>query len=368
MNDSACVGFALGGLAGNNAHGAGFLQAALDRHVAPVMISCTSGQIYWVFQYLRLRRGQAKESLRDILAREIDELTFFHNRDLDLAYLSAFGKPNRLRPAYMEMLGDAVRNLLESAQDLWESGGHAFVLRDALQVIPCRTLRPGFPPSFYEDISREFLDTKDIGIAFNSYSPSDGREYVYLNPRARELLEGKTRARRFHRGAPSSYRDRVTYQEVSPEAVRDGLWIYQYGFDQKENPFVDGAYFRDVMLSELRVARVIFAVRPLHFHWSGHLPTSYPELEDLKTKVAFNGAYAGERYQILLINKLLQAGALREEGGEGREGYHRIKLFEIEVERPRGYFDYALESMDVVTEAHRRGGAELDRHLAEQAS
>ena len=29
------IGFALGGLAGNNAHGAGFLQAALDTGVTP---------------------------------------------------------------------------------------------------------------------------------------------------------------------------------------------------------------------------------------------------------------------------------------------------------------------------------------------
>ena len=48
------IGFALGGLAGNNAHGAGFLQAALDTRVTPEMISCTSGQLLWVWYYLRL--------------------------------------------------------------------------------------------------------------------------------------------------------------------------------------------------------------------------------------------------------------------------------------------------------------------------
>jgi hypothetical protein len=42
----------LGGLAGNNAHGAGFLQAALDRGVKPAMIFCTSGQIFWVSKFL----------------------------------------------------------------------------------------------------------------------------------------------------------------------------------------------------------------------------------------------------------------------------------------------------------------------------
>ena len=46
------LAFALGGLGGNNARGAGFLQAALDEAVEPEMITCTTGQIYWVYRYL----------------------------------------------------------------------------------------------------------------------------------------------------------------------------------------------------------------------------------------------------------------------------------------------------------------------------
>jgi hypothetical protein len=362
MNDRSRIAFALGGLAGNNAHGAGFLQAALDRHVDPVMISCTSGQIYWAYQYLRLRRGAGGErSLRDILAREIDEMTFFHHRDLDLALLSAFGRPGRLRPAYLEVLADTIRNALQSGQDVLRRGGHTFLARDVLQMFPCRTLLPGFQPDFYDDISREFAGAEDVGIAFNSYSPGDGCEHVYLNPRARQLLAQKAKAQRFGKGERSSYRDRVTYQEVTPEAVRDGLWIYQYGFDGKENTFVDGAYFRDIMLSELRFAEVIYAVRPMHYHWNGHLPRSWPELADLMTKVAFNGAYAGERYQILLVNKLVKSGALRRpEGDERAEAYHHIDLHEVEVEKHRGFFDYAFESMEVFKDACQRSGQLLD--------
>ncbi len=55
MEKDKKIAFSLGGLAGNNAHGAGFLHAALERKVEPVMIACTSGQIFWVYHYLKVR-------------------------------------------------------------------------------------------------------------------------------------------------------------------------------------------------------------------------------------------------------------------------------------------------------------------------
>ena len=73
MNDrgTITVAFALGGLAGNNAHGAGFLQAALDAGVEPLMISCTSGQIRWAFEYLRGPAARNGASLRDVMEEMI---------------------------------------------------------------------------------------------------------------------------------------------------------------------------------------------------------------------------------------------------------------------------------------------------------
>ena len=46
------IAFALGGLGGFNAHGVGFLKAALDKGIEPQLISCSSGQIYWTWRYL----------------------------------------------------------------------------------------------------------------------------------------------------------------------------------------------------------------------------------------------------------------------------------------------------------------------------
>lgn len=48
------IAFALTGLGGSNAFGAGFLQAALDCEVTPKIITCTSGMIVWIQRYPRL--------------------------------------------------------------------------------------------------------------------------------------------------------------------------------------------------------------------------------------------------------------------------------------------------------------------------
>lgn len=188
-----------------------------------------------------------------------------------------------------------------------------------------------------------------VGIAFNSYDPRSGTEHVYLNGKARELLHANSRSekRKYDPGCLSDYRDRTTYQDIDAAAVRDGLWLYQYGLDRKNSGFVDGAYFRGVILSELAVATRIFCVRPVNHRWQGDLPRSYPELEDLKTEIGFDGSYCGERYQIELVNKLLDT-LNAADGGK----YHHIDLQEIEIRQPRGYFDYLFENEQVFADAY----------------
>lgn len=77
------VGFALGGLAGNNAHGAGFLAAVLRRKVEPVAISCTSGQIHWVYEYLRARQSGAPEiTFSEKVNNQVRQCNPFGQKDL----------------------------------------------------------------------------------------------------------------------------------------------------------------------------------------------------------------------------------------------------------------------------------------------
>jgi len=121
MNDRGkpTVGFALGGLAGNNAHGAGFLQAALDAGVEPQMISCTSGQIRWVFEYLRGSEARQGASLRDLMEEMIAREEPYGNKTLDLAALSLFGMPGVLcTPHLGASTEDAQNNVATEAAEL----------------------------------------------------------------------------------------------------------------------------------------------------------------------------------------------------------------------------------------------------------
>ena len=61
------MAFALAGLGGFNAHGAGFLQAARDNQVEPDLVTATSGQIVVLAAYLRgepdLKKGLIDKSI-----------------------------------------------------------------------------------------------------------------------------------------------------------------------------------------------------------------------------------------------------------------------------------------------------------------
>jgi hypothetical protein len=101
------------------------------------------------------------------------------------------------------------------------------------------------------------------------------------------------------------------------------------------------------MLSELASATDIFVARPINYQWIGsRLPTGLAGVADLKTKVGFNGSYAGERDKINLINKLIDDEVLG-------APYKKINLIEIEMGLQRGYFDYIYESLEVFDHARK---------------
>jgi hypothetical protein len=242
-----------------------------------------------------------------------------------------------------------MRNGAESFNRILNEKQRTFILRRLLEVLPCRLLTPDFSDEFYETVSQT-MNNASIGVIFNSYSPSDGAEYIHLNEAARaSLTRSSSSSRRFQAKEPSSYRDRTVYEDITPSAVRDALWLYFYGFDENVSTRIDGAYFRDIILSELAPAHKVYVVRPMYYHWSGDLPRNWPEMEDLKTKVGFNGSYAGERNQIRLINHLIESDRIAQPGK-----YHRIDLIEIEMDKPRGFFGYVFEDVGVFDDAVRK--------------
>ncbi|MCP4353162.1 MAG: hypothetical protein GY795_47535 [Desulfobacterales bacterium] len=334
--------FAMGGLAGNNAHGGGFLQAAMEKNEEPVIISCTSGQIFWVYNYLKIKK--TTKNLEEIFKEEIKKASPTNNTNWDNWNLALFGRRDVYRPAYYEFQRDLCNNMVKSYQKVMHNPHETNYLDALCRVIPSRTLVPLFPDNFFDNISETF-NMSDIGIVFNSYNPKNGTEYVHLNDKARKMLDVDYNGR-------GSYRDRTEYKRITQESVRQALWIYQYGFDRDRLAF-DGAYFRQIMLSELVPADKIYVVRPVNYRWVGNLPECYIGVEDLKTETSFNGTYAGERDKIKLINKLIRDNCFTQKMVSGKN-YHEIELVEIEIDTQEGFFDYINEKMSVFKNAKEK--------------
>lgn len=337
---STSRGLALGGLAGNNAHGAGVLQAALECDRPPVMISCTSGQIHWLCRYLGCLKQKKREGLlRDLLVEDLAAVSPTGMESVDAAVLSVEGRRDVFRPALLEFPLNAVSNLTRALAKIVTDASkdwHALFSthREFARVFPSQLLVPLFPNEFFRDASEALNGADGIGIVFNSYDVHGGEERVYCNERARDLL-GITF------GSRNSYRRGTVYQRITPDAVREGLWIYEYG-EPPSVGAIDGAYYRQIILSELAPVHTIYVARPINSRWLGSFPKSWVGLQDLKTEVSFNGAYAGERDKIDLVNRYVS----KETTPEGKE-YHHINVVELEIQTQRGYFDYARESVNV---------------------
>lgn len=364
-SEQPSIAFALGGLAGNNAHGAGFLHSALKHQVKPAMISCTSGQIYWTYEFLRARQGEP-EQLRKAFYSEIEDLHRYHNINVDYSRIAFFGRAGVFRPAYYEYLHDLINNTARAMSNFIAAPTRSFWAKELMDALPGRLLIPEFPPDFFQQISDAFNSEQTIGIAFNSYSPTDGQEFVYLNDAARHMLAPA--GQKYFDGYQSGTRQRTVYREITPEAIKAGLWIYEYGFEDSEIRHVDGAYYRQIMLKELTSADIIVVVRPISHQWlpgpstnqsapAYPLPRGYAEMQDLKTEIGFNGTYIGERAQIELINQLVAQRdlALARDGGDVAtdllRAYHQIDLIEIEIEVQRSFFDYIFENPEIFEQA-----------------
>ena len=57
----------------------------------------------------------------------------------------------------------------------------------------------------------------------------------------------------------------------------------------------------------------IYVARPINSKWLGDFPENWIGLQDLKTRINFNGAFIGEQDEIELINRLLDEGKVLDE-------------------------------------------------------
>jgi hypothetical protein len=417
---STSTAFALGGLGGNNAHGAGFLAAAqeLQRQrgqaahpeqsgdgivgaanadadaprrrarlgILPELefISCTSGAIASVVTYLKgedvreaTERGIAAVDAVNLMPRNaladtwrpFGIMLFTGVPGVFGPWAQAFARHLAERVAgFVNPKGPyygAVPTTIDEFADLW---------------LPARAFVPERPQEFFDEAARVLADTDHahgVGVAFNSFDPKTGIEQLYVN--AAGLAQIKK-----HYDENADYgraHGHTIYQPVTPDAVRNALWLFFYGFPaDKLGPdrYVDGAYARSIILNELTAAERIYAVKPVNDRWLGRLPQNQFEVSDMQTEFWMEASYREQYRLIETINDLQAAGRLQDPApapqsdGHGKTAgaaqgaamadrrlqrvkakkYTRLDLIPVEIAMQRGYFTYFVENREVFQDAY----------------
>jgi hypothetical protein len=268
--------FALAGLGGNNAHGAGFLAAAqelqrqrqesfapdalarfaalddegarrrMNRGILPELelISCTSGAIASVLTYLEGK--DVREETEGAIA-ELERATWLPRNAYTDPWRSILvtlftGVPNVFGPwaeafsahVTQRAIGffdrtspyyGAVPTTYDEFADLW---------------LPARAFVPKRPNTFFDKAAEVLNSTEHgVGVAFNSFDPQTGLEQLYVNTMGMELI-------RKHHDEDAQYgraHGRTGYHRITSDGVRNALWLFYYGFPAAHlgpDRYVDG--------------------------------------------------------------------------------------------------------------------------------
>ena len=330
------IAFALAGLGGFNAHGAGFLAAATKWGVEPELVTATSGQILVLADWLATGHPCAHLSFAEPGV----------NAAAAQLKIAVSGYPGVFRPAFPEALFRFVSPNVHG--DLRDRLADLFL--PAQQYVPQRT------EADFEGIAAT-LNGSRIGVVFNTYDPKQGTGFLYGNDAARTILPKQkalpnAHAARLRQSAHrhdlryvSEHKSERTIHPITVEAVKSALWLSLYGFHGMPAGQIDGAYHRSCIVSELHEFGRIFVVRPLADGWHGREPANWFQVQDWDTEMWFSVGYKAEVAGLLRINDLIDAGAI----SDGQ--FRKVDLVEIEPETPAGYFHYFVERKDVYEQA-----------------
>ncbi|EWY39680.1 hypothetical protein N825_05650 [Skermanella stibiiresistens SB22] len=324
-------------MGGANAHGVAFLKASQHVGVKPRIISCTSGMIHWVAEYLR-GKSLGDEMKAYIAALRVYPSQFNH---LNLLRLMTRGLPTVFEPNHMKLAA----RLLESI------GKPDTRLEDIL--FPADTLRPIKPASYFEDMAKVFNES-ETGILLNTFNPIFGIEYVHYNEAARDSVGYWER-----NGAPFTQ-----YRPITPEMLRAALWLLNYGLEETFDgeTLIDGVYHRQIILRELMGCDTVFIGRPLSVDWGDHIPRNAVEMETFKTKMLFSSSYYGELNFIFSHNQNVAAGRVTGELA------HEVELQEVAIEKNIDFLGFFLENEDVYDTSFFKSKAIIRNWLAERAA
>lgn len=327
MNSKPVVAMALGGVGGFNAHDAGVLSAAHECGLTPDIITCTSGAIFWTHLFLT-----DPDSIRAQVEQQAAEVN-----GATALQVAVLGDPGVFRPAYASYLarwftppsGPPVRALLD-------------------RLFPAQLYQPTLTPEFFTQVAED-LSRASTPVAFNAYAVSSGHELVFCNQAAFAFLGLSPGHTRPH-DIPGD--DVVTeYQPIDADAVRAALWLTLYGFANRYQgeTAIDGAYQRQLIMSELTRCDVIYAIKPQASAWRARPPGNYFEVQDFVTEMGLNASFAAEVAG-------LRAARLDDTRGP-------IRIEPITLHRPLGYFNYFVEKLPVYTEAYEQARKVFSRDL-----
>jgi hypothetical protein len=335
LEHATTTAFALAGLGGLNAHGAGFLAAASKCRMVPDLVTATSGQIIVLAEWL-----QGKDLEQSLVNAKLEHSSF---AQLAIAFS---GDPGIFRPAYLEAMRrwwsppSREKNPLEALFD---------------RLLPAQMYVPTRAPADFENIARVLnsassSDGREIGVVFNAYNLKTGEAVLFGNDKARRLWP---REKRIQHATPSADvrngkagRDELALRPITAQAVESALWLSLYGFDHLPQPdLMDGAYHRACLVSELHEFDRIFVARPLAQGWLGKAPSNWFEVQDWQTEMWFSAGYKAEVDALRQINGLVAQGRLA-------APYKHVELIEIAPPTPVGFFNYFIERRSVYERAY----------------
>ena len=332
--------FALAGLGGFNAHGAGFLAAAKAWGIQPELVTATSGQILVLADWLR--------GSDDLKASLISP-----DRDGNpVAQLQTmlFGYPGVFKPAYPQAFARlaSVPNFKQSPIDFF-----------ADRFLPAQQYVPDRPEKCFQTVADIFKKSA-TGVVFNSYDLAKGTGVLYGNDAARQAMPPRKALQNRHAAEvkknPGEHDMRYLSHEtaeselhpIDAEAVKSALWLSLYGFRNMPGGRMDGAYHRSCIVSELHRYDRVFVARPLADAWIGRAPANWFEVQDWQCEMWFSVGYKAEVDALRRINDLIDDGFLT------HAKFKKVELVEIEPKTPAGYFNYFVERNKVYDDAYRR--------------
>jgi hypothetical protein len=345
-NSKKCLAFALAGLGGFNAHGAGFLAAATDCGVIPQLVTATSGQIVILAKWL-----MGCDLEKAIIDRELE-----HNK---LAQLTvAFGgEPGVFRPAYAETIRRWLRfpDLDNPFKSLFD------------RVLPAEVYVPTRKPEEFADIADAFnnkAEGKGIGVVFNAYNLETGQAVLFGNEVARSIWEPTKKISIAPRSASVTGQEtpepELELQPITAQAVESALWLSLYGFDHLPmNNLMDGAYNRACIVSELHMFEHIFVARPLAPGWRAKPPSNWFEVQDWQTEMWFSAGYKAEVDTLNQINKLVKQGYLH-------PPFRHVNLIEVAPNAPAGFFHFFVEREKVYKCAYGKAKTAFEQYKLER--